>query len=470
MSKQRLNRRQFMHLAVGAGAGTVLAACAPKVIKETVEVVKEVEVVETQEVVVTKEVQEVVTATPGPAPEPVTVNYWAHPFEPRVNLDKVYIQQFTDLNPYITVVHENPGEETNKVVTALAAGVGPDLFPYASPAIPAFFYQETIVPVDYTALGLDEAQFMDLYLSPENTLQGCTFEGKLYGIPNEISDYAFFTNNALWEEAGLDPENDVPTTWEELVPIAEQLTKRDASGNLLQRGFVFGWDAFYMFFQWGAMLRQLGGSELSKDLRTCTIDTPEGAKVLQYWKDWVDEKRDIPLSPTDQGEPTNGTIASWAYCGSWAKDMLDEAGIEYTVHPVPRWADGPNNNGFDTYAYFHMVNSTSDPAVMQAAWQLAWFLDSHPVRYLESCGLLQPQKKVEESDVFKSIPYLDVFLGEMKVSTYSPQIPGLGEVADALGRTRDRSCIEGMDVEESLAQGKEEIDKILDESWAAVEG
>jgi multiple sugar transport system substrate-binding protein len=317
---------------------------------------------------------------------------------------------------------------------------------------------------------MDEAEFMDMYIEPEITLQGATFEGELYGIPNELSIYAFHTNNTLWEEAGLDPVADAPNTWEDLVPIEDKLTKRDAAGKLTQRGFIFGWEAaVWMFLQWGAMVRQLGGSELSDDLRTCTIDSSEAAKTLQYWKDWVDREGG-PQYETHQGVPQTGTVGSWAHTGSWARPGLLEAEIDYTVHPVPRWSDAVHNNGFDTYAYFHMVNVNTPDPVKRAAWQLAWFLDSHSVRYLESTGLLQPQKEVEKSKVFQETPFLDVFLNEMKVSMYSPRVPGFLEIADALARVRDRACLEDMDVAESLAMGKEEIDKILDEAWAAAEG
>jgi len=471
MERRKLNRRDFLRLSAAAATGVVVAACAPAT-PQIVEVEKEVpvekEVVRTVEV--EKVVEKVVTPTPRPAPERVTVNYWGHAFMPRVKLDRVYIEQFMEENPHITVVYENPGDWSNKLLTSLAAGVGPDLFAEWNAYIGIYYYQGMIVPVDFTSFGMDEAEFMDLYIEPENTLQGATFEGKLYGIPNELSIYAFHTNNKLWEEAGLDPVADAPKTWEDLAVIEEKLIKRDSSGKLVQRGFIFGWEySGWMFLQWGAMLRQLGGSELSEDLHTCTINTPEAAKVMQYWKDWV-EREGGPQYPTDQSVPQTGTVASWAHTGSWARPGLLEAGIEYTVHPVPRWKDAVNNNGFDTYAYFHMVNAKSPDPVKRAAWQLAWFLDSHPVRYLDSTGLLQPQKKVEQSKVFQEIPFLDVFLNEMKVSMYSPRIPGWQEVADALARTRDRACLEGMDITEALEKGKEEIDKILEESWAAVEG
>ncbi len=451
MFVKKISRRDFLRFSAGGVTGAILAACQPVAPAAPPAAPKEEE------------------AAPQPAPEqPVQVTYWGHAFMPRVELDKVYIEQFMEQNPLITVVYENPGDFSNKWLTAIAAGAGPDLWADWNAYVGTAYAQGAIVPVDFVALDMDESEFMDLYIEPQNTLQGATFEGKLYGIPNELSIYAAHLTNKLWEEAGLDPKTDFPKTWEELIPVAEQLTKRDKDGKLIQRGWVFGWAAsVWMFLQWGAMLRQLGGSEVSEDGRTCTINTPEAAKVLQYWKDWVEEGRGGPQYQNDQAVFQTGTVATVGHLGSWARPGILDAGIEYTVHPVPRWKDAVNNNGFDIYAYFHMVNSQSPDEVKRAAWKLAWFLDSHPVEYLDKTGLLQPQKKVEASRVFQETPYLDVFLNEMKVSMYSPRIPGFLEVADALARVRDRACVEGMDVVEALAQGKEEIDKILDEAWAA---
>ncbi|NLE46548.1 MAG: extracellular solute-binding protein [Chloroflexi bacterium] len=466
--RKNLSRRDFLRLSATAATGAIMAACAPAT-PGVVEVEKEVEV--TREVQVETEVEKLVTSTPGAAPDPVTVNYWAHvTHPPRVKLDKVYIEQFTENNPHITVVNETPGDWDSKLLTSLAADVGPDLFAQWNAFTATFFYQGTIVPVDYSAFGMDKAEFMDLYLEPENTLQGCMFEGELYGIPNELSNYCFFTNNALWEEAGLDPENDVPDTWEDLIPVAEKMCKRDSSGNLVQRGYVLAWERpSWQFLTWGAMLRQLGGSELSEDGRTCTIDSPEAAENTNYWKQWIDLGLDGPQYTGNRAAVLNGTIASWSDTGFWLRDGLLEAGIEYTVHPVPRFKNAVNNNGFDNYAYFHMVNSAADPAVQQAAWQLAFYLDSFPVRYLENASLLQPRKEVEQAEEFHSIPYLDVFLNESKVSMYSPRTPAFNEVADALLRTRDLTCVQGMPAEEALAIGKEEIDKILDQTFADLE-
>lgn len=71
MKERKLSRRDFLLLSGSAAAGTLLAACQPQVIRETVEVEKIVR--ETVEVEVEKQVQ--VTPTPAPI-EAVAVNFY----------------------------------------------------------------------------------------------------------------------------------------------------------------------------------------------------------------------------------------------------------------------------------------------------------------------------------------------------------------------------------------------------------
>ena len=77
MDTKEFSRRQFLRLAGFVGIGAALSACAPKVVKETVEVekvvtqvvqevVKETVVVEGKAKEVTKVVEKVITATPQP--------------------------------------------------------------------------------------------------------------------------------------------------------------------------------------------------------------------------------------------------------------------------------------------------------------------------------------------------------------------------------------------------------------------
>ncbi|MCX6050067.1 MAG: extracellular solute-binding protein [Chloroflexi bacterium] len=391
----------------------------------------------------------------------IKVSYWAHNFEPRVALDKKYIEQFMKDNPNIEVDYQViPADFDAKLRTALAAGNGPDLFAQWNGDTGTFYAQGTIVPVSAEALGMgSQDELMKLYVAPENTLQGAIFDGKLYGIPNEVSIYACYANKKLFTEAGLDAEKDFPKTWEQMRDVAEKLTKRDAAGKLTQQGFDFDWGAsVWMYLEWGAMVRQLGGSELK-------LDTPEAEKVMQYWVDWVNkDKLGGAAYWTGQTEEfIAGKVAIKCGIGSWGKPDVEKAGIDYTVQPVPIWENAKNKNHFDIYAYFHMVNARSAPEVQEAAWKLAWALDSHPIDYMVNTGDMQPQKVLVESKEFKDIPYMNVFLDEMSVSMYSPRSAHFTEIADVLARARDRSIVEGVAIPESLKTAQEEIDKIMAE-------
>jgi multiple sugar transport system substrate-binding protein len=214
-----------------------------------------------------------------------------------------------------------------------------------------------------------------------------------------------------------------------------------------------------MYLQWGAMVRQLGGSELQPD-------SDEAEKVLQFWVDWATTwGLGGPAYYTNQVDDfAAGAVAIGCGMGSWAKPLVEEAGIDYLVKPVPIWENAVSKNHFDTYAFFHMVNSHSAPEVQAAAWKLAYFLDSHPIDYMVNTGLLQPKKELADSQEFKDIPYMSLYLDEMSVSMYSPRVPRFIEVADALARARDRAVVDGMPVRQSLQMAQEEVDTIMAES------
>jgi multiple sugar transport system substrate-binding protein len=446
MSDAKLTRRDFLRLSAGSVAVTALAACQP--------------------------------TPPGGAPaaaggaapagQALEVLYWGHAFEERVALDKVYIEQFMEENPNITVVQETPGDFNTMLPTALAAGTAGDLFAHSSRYIAEYWRQGAIIPVQFEAFDLDQNSFLDLYIEPGNTLAGAFFDGSYYGIPNEVSIYTLHINNTLFEEGGLDPATDYPKTWTEFQEIAQKLTKRDSSGQLVQRGAMLGWKTAGVCSNiFGGMLHQLGASEVTPDYRQAAINSPEAEKVLEWWN-WFNENGvDGPQYPQDQSLMLQGDIAMWMNTGSWRRPGLIDAGIDYTAYPAPRWENGVNDSGFYTYAYFHMVNSRAEPDVQAAAWQLAWFLDSHPSDYLEKTGLLQTKKEVLESAAYTDTPFLNVFLEELTKSVYAPKPPAWSEIVDILDRMRD-SVVEGTPIPEALVKASDETDAALTAAWAAL--
>jgi multiple sugar transport system substrate-binding protein len=404
--------------------------------------------------------------------EPVTVKLWMHDHPPRVPLDAEKLAQFAAENPDIIV--ENtvvPAPEwATTLATALASGAGPDLFNVDSFSVGDYYVQGNLVPVDAVAMGFaDQQALIDSYAGGEAMLAGATFDGQLYGLPTEWSAYACYTNNALWEAAGLDPVADFPATWEDMKTVAEQLTVRDSNGAITQRGYDFRWGPpIFMFLSFNAMVQQLGGSMVDETNYTANIDTPEVRQVMQYWNDWANTWMLGGAQYTDdRTDFLGGALATVCSTGSWFAPQADDAGIEYTIHPIPRFEGAVHDNGFASYGYMYAVNSQAAPEVQAAAWKVAAYMTSFPDEYLAAAGLLQPKKDFVESDAFQQNPIMPVFVDELSKDIFNPRIAGFNEVADALLRARDRVISGGEDIDTVLAEAQTEVSDILARAQAS---
>ncbi len=408
------------------------------------------------------------------AQEDVTVKLWMHTHDPRIALDEELIAEFMAENPNITVDYYvvPDGEDFDtSLSTALASGSGPDLYNAWTGTIGQYRASGINAPVDFEAAGFESVD--DLYAaydSGENLLAGARFGDELYGLPTELSIYACYANDDMFEAAGLDPETDFPETWEEMVDVAEQLTIRE-EGVPVQRGYDFNWgNSIFMYLTMEPMIAQLGVQLINEDDYTANINNDAVAQTMQYWSDWVNVH--------NLGGPqyTASRDAFWAQelaieCteGNWAIPILEENGINWSVHPVPRWEDAVNNNGFAVYAYFFQVNQYSDPAVQQAAWKLARFMTDHPQEYFDRAGLFQPRIEFTETDEFQNDAVMPLFFEEMSVSFPHPRIAGFNEVADALANARDRIVLAGEDVDTVLEQAQEEVNTILERALREAE-
>ena len=398
--------------------------------------------------------------------EPVTVKLWMHEHPPRVPLDKEILAQFAADNPDVNVEYTvvPSADWAITLATAMASGAGPDLFNVDSFSVGDYYAQGNIVPIDPVAAGYaDQQAIFDAYAGGKDMLGGATFAGQLYGLPTEWSAYACYTNNALWTAAGLDPVKDFPATWEDMKDVAEKLTVRDSNGAITQRGYDFRWGAsIFMFLSFNAMVEQLGGSMVDELNYTANIDTPEVKQVMTYWNDWANTwKLGGPQYTDDRTDFLAGNLAMDCDVGSWFAPQADDAGIEYTIHPVPRFKDASNDNGFASYGYMFAVNSQASPEVQAAAWKVAAFMTSFPDKYLATAGLLQPKKDFVESDAFMANPILPVFVDELSKDIFNPRIAGFNEVADALVRARDRVISGGEDIDTVLADAQTEVSDIL---------
>ncbi len=409
------------------------------------------------------------------AQDPVTVKLWMHNHGPRIAIDEELIAEFMEENPHITVEYEIVADYFTALQTAMAAGAGPDVFNQFTLFNAQFYAQDMLAPVDPVAMGMQTIE--DVYtrygegMVGETVLAGNTFNGVLYGLPTELSNYACYTNDDLWMEAGLDPATDFPETWEGLIDAAVQLSIRDESGALTQRGFDFNWGGnIYMMLHFDPMVTQLGNSMIDEVTYTADINNENVKRVMQYWSDIVNVHEIGGPQYTGSRNAFNaGELATECTFGNWGTPGMEEAGINYSIHNIPRWEDAANDLGFATYAFYLQVNADSPPEVQEAGWKLVAKLTSQPDRYLNEAALFQPIAEYLATEEFQNNEIMPVFLDELYRGQYHPRFANFAEVGDALGRARDRIILGGEDMDVVLAEAEDEVNAILERALADIE-
>jgi multiple sugar transport system substrate-binding protein len=400
--------------------------------------------------------------------QPLTLKIWMHEHPPRIAIDKAIVAEFEKSHPDVKIDYQVIGaaEYSTKLLTAFASGSGPDVFNQTVSLVAQYYNSRITAPIDYAAMGLsDEAALTSKYASG---FAGIRFAGKLYGVPTEVSNYACYLNNTMWKEAGLDPAKDFPKTWEALPAVAEKLTKRDANGNPIRRGFDFDWPSAPAYWlTLNTLMHQLGTDLIDEEHYTATFNNPAGIKATQYLVDWTNKLRLGGAQYTDsRTDFLGGKLATDCSFGIWGIPQMVDAKIDYTVHPLPRFADNKVDQGFDAYAYYMMVNARSPAPAQKAAWAFVRYYTDQAARLYDGAGLFVPRPEVAAKAVG---PNAQVFLDELKKTKFAPRIVGYGQVLDVMLRGRDRMMAGGEKVEAVLPGLQDEVNAVLKRERAKAE-
>jgi len=128
-----------------------------------------------------------------------------------------------------------------RTLVATAGGDPPDVAGLFDYIVPQFADQGALTPLDdlVREFKIDPAAFKPIWWEIG------VYEDRLYALPSPPYTIALYYNKRLFREAGLDPQRP-PQTIAELDDCVRRLTKRDASGRIVQAGFspapaMLGW-------------------------------------------------------------------------------------------------------------------------------------------------------------------------------------------------------------------------------------
>lgn len=167
---------------------------------------------------------------PSSSSSKVTLVYWG--LWEDANTMQASISEFETQHPNITIAYEkqDPKQYTQRLLTHMQQGDGPDIFRYHSSWLPLL--KGDLAPIPTSVISKQDVQ-NSFYPVVRNDL---VKNGALYGIPLEVDTLSLFVNNALLKNANVQ----VPTTWDAFTSDARALTVKDANGKIKIAGAALG--------------------------------------------------------------------------------------------------------------------------------------------------------------------------------------------------------------------------------------
>jgi arabinogalactan oligomer / maltooligosaccharide transport system substrate-binding protein len=164
-----------------------------------------------------------------------------------------------------------------------------------------------------------------------------TFAGRLFGLPTNVEGPALFVNTDLVPNP--------PATYEEMIELAQELTTADTFGYMIDAGNFYFAYVYFRTFGGAVFGRDAMGSLDPTDVQLANEGAVRGVqelKDLRYRYGLVPSGADYGVG---NGLFVDGRLAMW-YTGPWETANYVNAGLNFTVMPIPPLADGTEFGGF----------------------------------------------------------------------------------------------------------------------------
>ena len=315
----------------------------------------------------------------------VKVAFWGSPEEIDIVTKSMAGWQKEHQDIKVRFEHTPYSGYDSKILTRVAGGAAPDVIAAESNYFVTFATRGVFLSLNQFIKEDATFKLDDFFPS---IIDRFTVSGEVYAIPRDVAPFAcVFYNKELFDQAGLPyPKDD--WTWEDMLSMAQKLTKRDSSGRITQYGF-YGW-------AWQNFIYGNGGS-LVDDVKfptKSTMDDPKTIEGLQFYSDLINkyEVMPTPLAMANSGMGIDMMFASGRlaifWSGIWESPALREKySFQWDVAMFPKNKVGGRKFGSGGTGY-GIMKSTQYP---KEAWEVVKALTSAEVQAeMAKRGLAQP--------------------------------------------------------------------------------
>ncbi|KPL22824.1 MAG: hypothetical protein AMJ93_06260 [Anaerolineae bacterium SM23_84] len=485
MDEKRISRREMLRGLGLTATGGLLAACAPKVVKETV-------IVEASPKVV--EVEKVVTAVPEPS-ERITVdfmNWWGAHRQP---LMEAAIAAFEEEHPNIHVVNAlQPWDNrSERAATAIASRNPPAVIMTRREETYKFAQEGLIIPItDYIEVrGLDLDEIFYASDAANQVWDGKVWSFQLPGDGGTTSLYLY--NKDVFRQAGLDPETP-PETWQELEEACRGVTVFEGEAiKVIGANVVQTWAGAtaYDFVSW---LYCNDGEYVTDDARTLTFNSAQGIESLEWMVNFVTDiysgyENQLDFFERMEGidNPFFDELQAVYFAGTWAFGWMQSSDPDMYNDP-DKWgvALRPYNSNRPNATHHGVagleqgwgyVISKDLPKELQDAayeWIEWWILRDSPkeeggCKFLFEQAQVSAVKKCNEDPAWYDVnPYWSVVLEGVETDVSVPITPVQSQVTGFLAEAVEQALYGQKEPKEALDWAAGKGQEVLDEFWSKV--
>lgn len=340
------------------------------------------------------------------------------------------------------------------LTTGIATGEAPDVF-FISPGDWRRYAEGGL------ALPLED--YIPQYLKDDilpASWDAVTLDGHIYSLPFEMEPVALWYNKAIFAEAGLEP----PTTWDELIADAQQLTTDERYGILIPTT-----PDYYENFVWYPFLWMSGGEIMNADFTASAANTPETAAALDLWGTLVKEGYAAPTStgsdPTDDrfgtGQAAMFVSGYWVY--GWLQASYPDIVEDIGVIPIPAPAGKDLATVYGGWTAMVYANTTHPAEAAEFAINMFGAEDNSRAAAwgMEYNTKLSPRASVitDNADFYEQFPH-NVFAHDI-FPTARPEPAYPPEIAQAVWEGIQDVMFNGVSGADAAATMADKIDSYL---------
>ncbi len=361
----------------------------------------------------------------------------------------------------VNVVTPQTGAVFAKFQTLVAGGQPPTVYLANLNYLPQLYKDDALVPLDLNQLGVGSIDELAKQYIP-GALDPYTRDGKLYGIPEEVSNYQTWANKSYFEAAGLD----IPKTWDDVCAAGEKVSivedgvpKREVIA--LPTNFSAATGLIL-----DAVAREFDANLFSEDGTEAHLTDPGVFKEFQMFQDLVFKCK--AFFPSMNGSTTaqervlfgEGQSAMLLDAGSWYAPQLAQqypkVSAVATVAPYPTVEGHAPEN--DIYGYAYVVPQGQLNETTSA--YLGYLKDQGEAAF--KLGLYSGLANLADTETAKSTPFWGTnWAPSLAEGKAQPLLVNASQIYDILQQAFNQVVINHADVTQTLEAAQRQVAPLL---------